>query len=280
MIKKGLVGLGALFALLVVLFVLLALFAPSLMRRWSTPKDLVRAKSNGQAMAKITGRTVVAVVGHPDDAEWYSGGALGLLKQRGNRVVVMVGTSGEQGGNSPDLAQIRETEQLKAAKILGYDRVVFARNPDRGLKNEGRFREQVRRLFEEEKPDVLITFDSQDPAFGYRHSDHLAAGEASLEVAKDFPSLRSAYLFSAANPDVLLEIAPMVTKKGEARAAHESQNGSGRRGASGLFVRALFGLLRAAPSRQARSNMNAGSAGEYGDVGIRYGEPYRLLKLH
>ncbi|RJQ55931.1 MAG: PIG-L family deacetylase [Actinobacteria bacterium] len=275
LIKRILVIAGIAIAALLLILLLVALVAFPLMRYLSRPQDLGKAKRNGVEMSRLKGRTVVSVVAHPDDAEWYAGGALALLKENGNRVVVVVGTSGEQGGNGiPELAKTREAEQRRAGEILGYDRIVFARNPDRGLKNDRHFRSQLLDVFRQEKPDVLITFDSAQPAIGYRHSDHLAAGAASLEVAEDFETVRRAYLFSSANPDVLLEIAPVVEEKDAARQAHESQN-EPRQGAAGWLLR----LLRHISPAGSRSGMRAGSANPYPEAGIEYGEPYRLLGL-
>lgn len=266
-------GSAALF--IVVVLVAFAYLAFPLMRYASRVRDPVEAKRNGDALAQTRDETVVAVIAHPDDAEWYAGGVLALLARRGNRVVVIDGTSGEKGGNGvPDLAKVREAEQREAGSIAGYSRIVFARNPDRGLTDDKHFRNQVRDVFEQEQPSVLITFDAEKQAIGYRHSDHRAAGAASLAVARTFPTVRTAYLFSSAEPNVLVEIAPVVGIKGRSRAAHKSQ-WTGRSGPAGWLVRALSFLV---PNR-ANQGMRAGSASSYPEADVEYGEPYRLVKI-
>lgn len=258
---------------LLVLLVILAYAAFPALQYFSRVRDPVTAKRRGSAIAGLRDRTVVVVVGHPDDADVYAGGLLAILARHENRVVLVVGTSGEKGGNGiPNLARVREREQRNAGKIIGYDRIVFARNPDRGLKNNPHFRDQIRRVFEEEEPDVLLTFDAPSQAIGYRHSDHIAAGAASLAVAKEFPSVRRAYLFSSATPNVLVEVKSAVELKTRAREQHVSQT------TGNSTARTLLGILRYLPGLWGGDGRRL-MAGSYRDVGVEYGEVYRLVRL-
>jgi len=158
-LRKILIVSGSVLAVIIVLLVAFAYLAMPLFRYLSRPRDVPLAKKNGEALAQMRDESVVAVVAHPDDAEWYAGGTLGMLARNRNRVVVVLATSGEKGGNGvPELARVREAEQEKAAGILGYSRVIFLHNPDRGLEDTARLREQLANVFEEENPAVLLTF--------------------------------------------------------------------------------------------------------------------------
>lgn len=272
-VKRIALGAGVGLLLALVLLIAFAYLALPLFRYLSRPADPALAKRNGEALAQLRGKTVVAVVAHPDDAEWYVGGTLGILARRENRVVVVLGTSGEKGGNGiPNLAAIREAEQKEAGRILDYSRIVFLRNPDRDLTNNEWVRAQLRDVFEEEEPAALFTFDAERQAAGYRHSDHIAAGEAALAVAKDLPTIRNAYLFSTSSPDVLAEIGPVLKAKGEALSAHQSQ----RRG--NAFARTFFQFFRFLPHTSGE-NLAAGSALTYKDLGVSYAEPFRRVSL-
>lgn len=273
MLRRVLIFAGSGLAILVVLAIAFAYIALPLFRYVSRPRDVALAKQNGQALAKVHDETIVAVVAHPDDAEWYSGGTLGMLVRQRNRVVVVTSTSGEKGGSGmPNLGKVREAEQEKAADILGYSRVIFLHNPDRGLTDDARYREQLANVFQEEKPSILLTFDAAEPAFGYRHSDHAAAGETALAVARDDSTIEEAYLFSSASPDVLFEIAPIVKAKGQALEAHQSQ----RKGSA--WARVFFRFFQFLPHTSGE-NLAVGSALRYPAMGVKYAEPFRLVRI-
>ncbi|RJQ52094.1 MAG: PIG-L family deacetylase [Actinobacteria bacterium] len=273
LVKQILIVAGVALAVLGIVVILLAYAAFPVMQYLSRVQDPVAAKRRGEVLDRVTGRTVLAVVAHPDDAEAYAGGLLAKLAGQDNRVVLVVGTSGEKGGNGvPELARVREAEQRTAGSIIGYDRIVFARQPDRGLEDGPRFRELLREVFEEESPRLLVTFDAERQAFGYRHSDHIAAGAASLAVARDFPGVGAAYLFSSSSPDVLVDIGPFIDLKIRGRSAHESQS----QGSS--LIRRILALLRRLPGAfrpEGRSRFNT----PYRQVGIEYSESYRLVEL-
>lgn len=270
-IKKIAIITSITIAIIILLILILVYSAFPLMSYLSRVRNPSAAKKAGEKIKNLRDATVVAVVGHPDDAEFYAGGLLAHLVRNNNRVVLVVGTSGEKGGNLKNLAETREEEQQMAGKIIGYDRIVFTRNPDRGLKNNAHFREQLTDIFKEENPSVLITFDDDSPAVGYRHSDHLAAGAASLQVANDFPSVQKAYLFSSASPNVLVEIAPYIELKMQGRQAHKSQSNAN------IWTRKLFSIFfrRRATIRDNRNMFS----NPYPEVGVRNGELYRLVAL-
>jgi LmbE family N-acetylglucosaminyl deacetylase len=135
---------------------------------------------------------VLAVVAHPDDAEVRFGGTLLRLAREGAGVYVLVATRGDKNcvdASVPSraLPRIRRREQLAAARLAGYRRVVFLGLPDGGLdRRRGALRERVAyhiRLF---RPRTVVTFDPQTfylPAGRggpIQHPDHRAVGEAVL----------------------------------------------------------------------------------------------------
>ena len=106
------------------------------------------ALSGGQAV--LSKKTVLAIVAHPDDLEWYIGGTLKRLSDNGANVQVIVGTDGEKGPNrskSVDLAATRRAEQAAAGKINGYTQIHSLGLPDRGLAADPRFLPEVERIY-------------------------------------------------------------------------------------------------------------------------------------
>jgi LmbE family N-acetylglucosaminyl deacetylase len=201
-------------------------------------------------------RKILAVVGHPDDLEWYVGGTLRRLADRGAEVQVVVATSGEKGPNRTgvaDLPATRRGEQLAAAKINGYARVRFLNLPDRGSAKDPRFLPAVEAIASEVRPDALVVFDPELPSLPYLHVDHQGTARAVLGYWNGLGASRPPlYLFQTRRPDVAVDISGVMDTKERALAQHVTQNGG-----SGSGMRGLFG----------------GKA-----VGVRYAEFFRVLR--
>src|SRR5512133_2062866 len=142
------------------------------------------------------GKTLLAVLAHPDDETFGTGGTLALYAQRGVDVYLVCGTRGEVGEMDPkymrgfnSIAERREAELRCAAENLGLKGVYFMNYRDSGMPGSpdnshsqalvAQPMEQVAadivhyiRLL---KPQVVITFD---PIGGYRHPDHIAIQKA------------------------------------------------------------------------------------------------------
>ncbi len=253
-------GAGAL-AVAVAVTGAVALTAGALLRV-PRPADPAGALAAGEEML-ASARRVVAVVAHPDDAEWYAGGTLSLLARRGAKVTVVVATDGERGprrgldGDPRPLAEIRRQEQRAAAREIGYG-VVFLGLPDRGL---GRVADLPRRIgatLAPLRPDAILTFDARYPGLPYVHPDHQAVGRAVMRlVAAGDPAVRGAavYLFHTRRPDTAVDIGAALPAKLRALAAHRSQ---GFAGASG----GTAGREAGNPPAGLRSGLEAGLAVE------------------
>ena len=144
---------------------------------------------------------VMVVVAHPDDAEfgpaataarWIDAGSVGRL---------VCCTSGDAGGDDPDLdplalAAIREEEQRAAARIVGYDDVVFLHQPDGALANDLALRELLVREIRTFRPDAVLTTDPEVVFYrdgGVNHADHRAAGMAAVDAV--YPAARNPMAF-------------------------------------------------------------------------------------
>ena len=210
----------------------------------------------GQAL--LGRKTVLAVVAHPDDLEWYIGGTLGALARRGADVQVIVATDGEKGPNrvgATDLPTTRRAEQAAAGRLLGYRHIYSLGLPDRGVAASPRFLPEVKRIYRSVKPDAVFVFDPSYPSLPYLHTDHQGPARAFLSfwttLGADRPPV---YLFQTRRPGVAVDISDVLGVKAEALARHVSQNGgSGQRMTSffaadgrrvGVGAAELFRLLR------------------------------------
>jgi LmbE family N-acetylglucosaminyl deacetylase len=193
------------------------------------------------------GRFMV-IAAHPDDADfgpaataarWIVAGSVGWL---------VCCTSGDQGGEDPDLDPLelsrnREAEQRAAASIVGYAGVSFLHQPDGALANDLALRELLVREIRTFRPDAVLTHDPDVIVYaggGINHTDHRAAGIAAIDAVYPaarnpmaFPALargglaphrvRRLYLFWTNAPDAWIDVSATVGRKIAALAAHASQ---------------------------------------------------------
>jgi LmbE family N-acetylglucosaminyl deacetylase len=204
---------------LIGLFLLLYLGFPYISRLLYEFGEKEKAVELGRMLTE-TGGTIVAVGAHPDDIEWWAGGTLAKAKKSGARIVLIIATDSDKNG------QIRRMEQMKAAEIIGYDKVYFLGYPDGKLSefSENEVKTKILEIFETEKPKTVLTFDIEKPAKIYRHRDHLAAGKAALSAAKSY-GVKRIYLFHTSSPNAAVNITPLISQKLKAYASHKSQQG-------------------------------------------------------
>lgn len=181
------------------------------------PEDKEKALKNGKELLAAA-KTVVAVGAHPDDLEWYAGGTLARLARQGARVIVIMATDDDRR------KETRRAEQLKAAGLLDYEKVIFLGYPDGALAEQPRdeVAEKIKQVYLDYRPDTLITFDSYDQAPVYHHSDHIAAGKAAIEAAER-AGIARIYLFHSGKNDTWVDISSEIDLKIKGRDAHRSQ---------------------------------------------------------
>jgi LmbE family N-acetylglucosaminyl deacetylase len=195
---------------------------------------------------------VLVVGAHPDDAEFYAGGTLAALLDRGARVTLVVCTDGGRGGRGiEDARGVRREEQARAAKILGIQRVVRLDRPDGELVCDDELRRELVRAIRSARPELLLAHDPRTlwTAYGSRahlgHTDHRAAGQAVLDAVYPraanpsfFPEQlseeglalwypRELWLFDTATPDLRVDIASTLERKLAALREHASQDAGG-----------------------------------------------------
>jgi LmbE family N-acetylglucosaminyl deacetylase len=253
-------------------------------------------------------KTVMALVPHPDDAEWYAGGLLANLRKFDNaRIIIVIATDGCRGSYEYDhstLVTLREAEACQAAIILGAERPIFLGYHDFELDRlaPGILRENFIRLIRQLKPDVVIAEDPYAP--GEPHPDHRAISYAAADAINyaELPLLHPEHLAEGLKPhyvaekyyysesnigsNKIVDISETIDVKLEALAAHKSQISFMTEGLvrqaqlSGLDFDKILQNMHENP-KQAFDNFFKAQAAETGkQIGVRFAEAFRYDRFH
>lgn len=155
---------------------------------------------------------IIFVFAHPDDESFSSGGTITQLVQKGATVKLITATRGEAGelGDPPlctkeELGAVREKELQKAAKILGVSHIYFLDFVDGTLHTlpQGKTRKKILEIFEQEKPDIVITFNKEG---GSKHPDHIHISKSTTVAFKKYSKRvkKHVKLYYTANPRFLI----------------------------------------------------------------------------
>jgi LmbE family N-acetylglucosaminyl deacetylase len=131
---------------------------------------------------------VLAIIAHPDDAEFWVGGTVARWTDEGIEVTYCVLTDGSGGGFDPDVPRsevphIRREEQRHAAKLLGVSEIKFFGLGEQSLLDDRRqLHENLVRVIRQVRPQRVVTWSPEWnwKRFRSSHPDHLATGAAAL----------------------------------------------------------------------------------------------------
>jgi LmbE family N-acetylglucosaminyl deacetylase len=153
---------------------------------------------------------VLAVLAHPDDADFGAGGTIARWTDEGIEVTYCLVTDGDAGGFDrsvarTDIPEIRRTEQRNAAKAVGVEDVRFLGYPDGRLELTLDLRRDISRVIRQVRPQRVLT---QSPERNWAriqasHPDHLTTGEATLRAI--YPDSRNPFAFPELLADEGLE---------------------------------------------------------------------------
>jgi LmbE family N-acetylglucosaminyl deacetylase len=153
---------------------------------------------------------ILAVLAHPDDADFGAGGTIARWTDDGIEVTYCLVTDGDAGGFDRSVArteipEIRRTEQRNAAKAVGVEDVRFLGYPDGRLELTLDLRRDISRVIRQVRPQRVLT---QSPERNWArihasHPDHLTTGEAALRAI--YPDSRNPFAFPKLLADEGLE---------------------------------------------------------------------------
>lgn len=196
-------------------------------------------------------RRILVILAHPDDPEFFCGGAIASWTSAGHEVIYWLLTCGDKGANEATvdaeaLCSTRWEEQRAAAHVLGVHQVNFLGYPDGELVADLKLRKEVTRLIRKERPHVLVTCDPTTIFVGdqrLNHPDHRAAGQVVLDAVYPaagnplyYPELwheeglaphevQEVWFAGSQQPNYIMDITPWWEMKLRALLAHKSQIG-------------------------------------------------------
>jgi N-acetyl-1-D-myo-inositol-2-amino-2-deoxy-alpha-D-glucopyranoside deacetylase len=164
-----------------------------------------------EAATNSTKQVLLAVLAHPDDETFGTGGTLAHYAAQGVEVHLICATRGEVGDVEEQymrgfdtVADRRVAELRCAAEKLGLKEVHFLGYRDSGMPGSpdnqhpmalaaqpvDKVAAEIAGYFRKLKPQVVITFD---PIGGYRHPDHIAIHQATVRAFEAGEELRRVY---------------------------------------------------------------------------------------
>jgi LmbE family N-acetylglucosaminyl deacetylase len=168
-------------------------------------------------------RRVLAFTAHPDDLEFFAGGIIRRLALAGCNITAAVLTDGEKRGNKYDLAGVRRREQIEAGYKQGIGRVRFFGLTDFGLPEDPRLEPTVAKVWDEEKPEVVLAFDPKELFPGFANRDHKALGRTVLDLCRHHYGRSRVYYYGTRQPNVQVDIDDVIGDKENAVLTHASQ---------------------------------------------------------
>jgi LmbE family N-acetylglucosaminyl deacetylase len=214
---------------------------------------------------------LLAVVAHPDDAEYLCAGTLARAKADGAAIGICVLCQGDKGQPPkpiPNLGAVRGREMAAAAKLLGA-KLFSGGYGDGELIDDPAHRKKLIEFFRRFKPTLVLAHSGED-----YHADHRAAS-ALAEAASWFCTsvghkTRSAAMttqpalwwMDTANmtgflPELYIDVSEYVELKRQMLACHKSQL---RRGTEGDFSPLEDLMLRQCNTRGAQAGVQAAEA--------------------
>ena len=200
-------------------------------------------------------KTAMVIVAHPDDAEFAVAGSVATWVRDGWDVYYVICTDATGGG--PDdatdvslsakriISDTRKSEQRAAGEVLGLKDVFFLDYPDGQLQPSLELRRDLVRLLRTYRPSRVFCQSPERTwtptlTLGRYHSDHLAAGQATLAAIYpmsqnpwDFPDLfeegllphkiSEVYIAGAPNINHYVDISDVMEQKIAALLCHASQ---------------------------------------------------------
>ncbi|MGE5244722.1 MAG: PIG-L deacetylase family protein [Betaproteobacteria bacterium] len=176
----------------------------------------------GSGTRALAGRTILAVLAHPDDESLACGGTLARAADSGARVALVCASRGERGSVSDpalvadaDLGTVRARELRDAAAVLGLSEVTLLDHPDGDLRwaRVPMLHDEILLAIERTQPDAVITFGEDGL---YWHLDHIGVHERTYTAVKSLGRSAPPLYFVTMPPHAMRRVVEAAHRKGGA----------------------------------------------------------------
>ena len=159
---------------------------------------------------------LLAIGSHPDDIEFGCSGTLIKYRLKGDRIYLMVMTSGGLSGK-PDL---RRKEQIISQKIMGAKELIWGGHKDTKLEMNLELIQQIEKAIKKIEPTFIFVNYPEDT-----HQDHRHLAQATISATRYTRNVLFYEVPTTVNftPNVFVDIMPTFNSKIECLKAHTSQ---------------------------------------------------------
>lgn len=215
------------------------------------PMSLLSQTKNPEDIKEWKGKTLIFFAAHPDDETLISG-TLAILARNGNKIYVVIYTSGNKGSRdlemtSERLAQIRKKEDIAANGVLGIpEENIFFLGYDDGMLEyvpQKELCEKVCWFIRKYRPDAVFSFDPGSMWMQWHKTDHRMAAFISADGARAaayhlyFPhqriyeglqpyTVRDYFFFDSREPNYKVDVTEVSEIKIRSRIWYVSQFGA------------------------------------------------------
>lgn len=216
------------------------------------PISLLGQTKNPDDIKEWKGKTIMFFAAHPDDETLVSG-TLAILARNGNKIYVVMYTSGNKGSRdlemtSERLAQIRKNEDIAANRLLGIpEENIFFLGYDDGMLEyvpQKELCEKACWFIRKYRPDAVFSFDPGTKWMQWHKTDHRMAAFISADGARAaayhlyFPhhridqglqpfTVRDFFFFDSNEPNYKVDVTEVSELKLRSRILYVSQFGAG-----------------------------------------------------
>ncbi len=165
----------------------------------------------------VESKVIIAVGAHPDDIELGCGGTVRLATKAGKRVIAVIMTKGEQGGDP----NVRCEETRQALSILGVKEIYFGDFPDTEVPNSRKAISFLESFCDKVKPEIVLTHTVNS-----MHQDHRQVGWLSMAAFRYVPTIlayETTRVTSSFSPVYFVEVDECIKDKWAALQCHKTQ---------------------------------------------------------
>ncbi|WP_353894076.1 PIG-L family deacetylase [Proteinivorax hydrogeniformans] len=157
-------------------------------------------------------KNALVISPHPDDFIFFAGGTIKKLVNQGIYVTVVDVCEGEKGAQLVNYGSQRRDTQIRSQKQLGYGDLRFLHYPQFNV-DQTQLMLDLRNIWHEINPDLVITFDPHFPLRAASHPDHMTVGKSALQLASDIGDNTKLYLYGSRKNTILVDIEETIEDK-------------------------------------------------------------------